>query len=127
MRLAALAAPAALATTLRAAPVAADPAALRALFAAARPVDARDSLFATQADRLLVLWRMLGQGPDPTRTRAARADVLAMIAADRIFQTGAEAEADDTAEWRGRPPLSGSSCRTAPARNGGRSSPKPWR
>ncbi|MFN6977397.1 MAG: hypothetical protein ACK4OP_04695 [Gemmobacter sp.] len=79
--------------------VLADAQALAALREGAAPVNALDTLFGAQADRLLILWRALAQQPDPARTRAARADLLAMIAANRIFWARVAAETDDRDEW----------------------------
>ena len=79
--------------------VAANRARLDAIYTAGQPVNALNALFGTQADRLLVLWRMLAQTPDAARAQAVRADILAMVAANRTFWTRVAAETDDADEW----------------------------
>lgn len=79
--------------------VMADAAALADLRAGAPPVNALDTLFGAQADRLLILWRLVGQEPDPAATRAVRDHLMAMIGDNRVFWARVDTETDDADEW----------------------------
>jgi len=61
--------------------------------------NAYDMLFGQQIDRIAMVYLALKQQPDPAHTRAALADLLGMIAQNRIFWTRVAAETDNNGEW----------------------------
>jgi len=61
--------------------------------------NALDMQFGREIDRVAMVYFALQQQPDPTHTRAAHADLLGMIAQNRIFWNRVAAETDNTGEW----------------------------
>ena len=61
--------------------------------------NALDMQFGQQIDRAAMIYLALQQQPDARHTRAARQNLLAMIAQNRILWTRIAAETDNSGEW----------------------------
>jgi hypothetical protein len=70
-----------------------------ALWGDTPPDNALDMMFGRQADRVAMVLHALAQKPDPARTQAAHAHLLAMIRDNRRFWNLAAAETDNDREW----------------------------